>query len=128
MKDEKARSRLLETLAGHVGQEKAVGMDELFELVFQRPVAHKINDTRELRRLITQIRLDGVPIASVPRSDGGGYFLASAGSELEDYLTRLRRRGLAALALEAKLRRLSLNDLLGRVRFNLKDDFHAAVQ
>lgn len=120
MKEHEAKARLMITIARHVGQEKALGMDQLFEGVFQRPVQNKINDTRELRRLITRLRLDGVPIASVSRPDGGGYYLAQANSELEDYLRRLRRRGLQALALEARLRGINLLELLGQAQLHLK--------
>ncbi|MBF0529074.1 MAG: hypothetical protein HQK55_07355 [Deltaproteobacteria bacterium] len=120
MKEHEAKARLLGVLTRHVGQEKALGMDELFESVFQRPVNHKINDTRELRRLITRLRLDGVPIASVSRPEGGGYYIARAKSEMEDFLGRLHRRGLQALALEAKLRRISLLELVSRTRLNMQ--------
>ncbi|MFH1139926.1 MAG: hypothetical protein V1816_27925 [Pseudomonadota bacterium] len=115
MRENEAQARLLSALSRHVGVEKALGMAELFELVFNRQVKHRINDTRRLRTLITRLRLDGAAIASVTRPDGGGYYLAAAGSELEDYLSRLHRRGLAALRLEACLRKISLTELLSRV-------------
>ena len=76
MKKAEAQTRLLQTLSRHVGVEKALGMAELFELVYGRPVADRINDTRVLRKIITSLRLGGAPIASVSRPDGGGYYLA----------------------------------------------------
>lgn len=125
MKEHEVKARLLGALTRHVGQEKALGMDELFESIFQRPVRHKINDTRELRRLVTRLRAEGVPIASVSRPEGGGYYLARAKSEMEDFLERLHRRGIQALTLEAKLRRISLPELLGRTRLYLEESTHA---
>jgi hypothetical protein len=127
MKHEEAKARLLEALSRRVGAEKALSMAELFELIYQRPVTDRINDTRQLRKLVTSLRLDGVPIASVSRSDGGGYFLVSAASELDDYLDRLRRRGLRALDLEARLRGVSLSQLLGRMRAGLEGGDRAAA-
>ena len=120
MKQEVVKARLLESLSKHVGVEKAMGMADLFEVVYQRPVEDRINDTRELRKLITNLRLDGVPIASVSRPDGGGYYLAAAGSELEDYLYRLHQRGLKALVLESKIRGISMGELLGRIQIKLE--------
>lgn len=128
MREEEVRARLLQTLARHVGQEKALGMDELFSRVFQRPVQNKINDTRALRRLITRLRLDGAPIGSVSRPDGGGYYLAAVGSELEDYLGRLHRRGLRALVQEAKIRNISLRELVGRIQLDLHGEENAVLR
>lgn len=120
MKHEVVKAKLLESLSRHVGVEKAMGMTDLFETVYQRPVSDRINDTRELRKVITTLRLDGVPIGSVTRPDGGGYYLAAAGSELEDYLSRLHQRGLKALVLESKIRGISLLDLLDRIQVKLE--------
>jgi predicted HD phosphohydrolase len=128
MKKEEIKSRLLEALSRRVGAEKAVGMAELFEEVYRRPVRHRINDTRKLRRAITALRMDGAPIASRSDSLKGGYFLAAAGSELEDYLGRLHRRGLAALTQEARIRNIPLADLLARVRTDSEGESRAAAR
>ena len=74
MKMEEAKNRLWQILANHVGVEKALGMAELFEHVYQRPVSDRINDTRQLRKLVTALRLEGAPIASVTRADGGLWY------------------------------------------------------
>lgn len=113
------KSRLLSVLIRHVGRERAIGMDVLSERVFGRPVRHKINDTRTLRALIDQLRADGEPILSTSTSAGGGYYIAAAGSETEEYLGRLHRRGLKPLALEAKIRKISLPELLGQMQLRL---------
>ena len=128
MKDQETKARLLKTLSRHVGAEKALGMAELFETVYQRPVGDRINDTRELRKLITRLRLDGVPIASVSRPEGGGYYLAGIGSELEDYLARLRRRGLKALVLEAKIRNIGLGELLSRAQLTVEREGRVSAE
>ena len=126
MREADTKARLLQALARRVGAAQAVGMAELFEEVYSRPVQHRINDTRALRRMITVLRLDGVPIASVSDSERGGYYLAAAGPELEDYLRRLRRRGLTALAQEARIRNIGLPELLSRLQVRPQEKSHAA--
>lgn len=122
MKDKEVAERqgvLLAVLSQHIGAEKAIGMDALFERVFGEPVSHKINDTRRLRLLVTALREQGVAICSTCRQNSGGYYLARAGSELEDYCGRLHKRALKALVLESKVRQVSLPELLGQMRLRL---------
>ncbi len=112
--------RLIKALADHVGQANAIGMGELYQQVFGRPVDHRINDTRNLRELITRLRREGMRICSNSDQHGGGYYLASAVSEMEDYLRRLRKQGLKKLAQEANLRKIALPELLGQIVLNLE--------
>ena len=119
MKRIELKNRLLATLSRHIGRSKAIGMAALYEEVFQKEWQDKINDTRKLRDLITELRREGVPICSVTTTAGGGYYLASAGSELEAYCAKLRTQALRKLALEAKLRRMTLPELLGQLTLNL---------
>lgn len=114
------RSRTLATLASHIGEPNAIGMAALYEAVFDRPWEHRINDTRALRRLITILRDEGVPICSVATSSGGGYFLAAAGSELAAYLRRSERRALLILRRNSRIKRISLPNYLGQLRMNME--------
>ena len=115
------KTRLLEILTGHIGEHRAIGMAELYEQVYQKPVSDRINDTRLLRKLITAMRLDGVPIASTSQPYGGaGYFLPAVGSELDDYCGRVRSRALAALRLETKIRLVSMERTLSSVQSQLR--------
>jgi len=113
------KNRLLATLARHIGRSRAIGMVALYEEVFGEKWRDKINDTRKLRELITELRREGVPICSVTTKEGGGYYLASAGSELETYCSKLRTSALKKLALEAKLRNITLPELLGQLTLSL---------
>lgn len=119
--NEEARARLMETLSRHVGKENAIGMDELHERVFGEKIYHKINDTRDLRTLITALRRKGIPIGSTSSQTGGGYYLVRAGSELDEYCSRLHSRALSALVLEARLRKQALPELLGQMQMNLQE-------
>jgi hypothetical protein len=115
MERDEARARLLAELSRHVGDGEAIGMGELFQAVFQTPWRNRINDTRALRAIVTELREDGVAICS----DDRGYWLAAAGAELEDYCRRLRASALRKLRQEARLRRLALPQLMGQMALEL---------
>jgi hypothetical protein len=122
---ERLKTRTLVILSRHAGACKIIGMGELYEEVFEQTYRHRINDTRQLRIMITGLRRDGVPIVSVPSRNGGGYYLAAAGSELEDYLSKQKRRALGILACVARIKNKSLPELLGQMALNLQPrDIH----
>jgi len=116
----KNRSRLLAELTSHIGGHNAIGMAELYETVFERTWTHRINDTRILRHLITDMRRDGVPICSASSQDGGGYYIAAAGSELTNYLRRDKRRALGILARGARIKKISLPNYLGQIKLEME--------
>jgi hypothetical protein len=119
---DEAKGRLMDALFDHIGKENAVGMDVLYESVFSLKAPHKINDTKPLRKLVTAIRKQGRAIASVCSRNGGGYYIPRAGSELEDYLScMLHRPALRKLAMEAKIRKVSLPELIGQMSINFND-------
>ena len=115
--------RLLQELSGAVGKSRAVGMERLHRAVYGKPLTDKINGTRALRRLVTELRRDGVPICSVSNASGGGYYLASASSDLEDYCRRIRGQALKKLKMEANLRKMALPALLHQIQLNLDMDY-----
>ena len=114
------RQRLLAELTSHIGAPNAIGMGELYEIVFERPWSHRINDTRKVRRLITIMRREGVAICSTSGASDGGYYLAAAGSELAHYLRRSERRALLLLQRVAKIKRISLPNYLGQLQLNVE--------
>lgn len=117
---ESLRARVLTILAGHIGSHNAIGMGELYEEVFGEGWEHRINDTRALRRLVTELRADGVPVCSVASQSSGGYYLAAAGSELTDYLRRAEMRALKILKRNARIKKVSLPEYLGQLRLNME--------
>lgn len=119
--NETVKARLLAELTRHIGRPRAIGMGELHEKVLGRPAGHKINGTRRLRKLITELREDGVAICSTAETDGGGYYLASpGGSEFERYCAGLRAAGLRKLALEARIRKRTLPGILSEIQLELR--------
>jgi len=120
LEDAECRIRLHSTLTSHIGRANAVGMAELYEAVYDRPWSNRINDTRKLRTLVTEMRREGVAICSTAFSVGGGYYLAAGGSELKDYLRRTKVQALKKLARVAKIQRVSLPELLGQMRLEME--------
>ena len=118
--NEEATSKILMILSRHVGEEKAIDMWELYSRVFGEPYTNKINHTRRLRTLITALRQKGIPIGSTAAKNGGGYYLVRDGSELDSYCGRLRRAALNKLAMEARLRKISMPELLGQMQMNME--------
>jgi len=112
--------RLLAELSRHIGERNAIGMAELYQVVFCEDWQHRINDTKRLRELITALRQEGVPICSTASTHGGGYYLAAAGSELMGYLSRSERRALKILARCARIKKISLPDYLGQMKLNME--------
>ena len=116
---DECRHRLLAELTSHIGEMNAIGMPALYQAVFNRPWSDRINDTRQIRRLVTAMREEGVPICSVA-SAPGGYYLAAAGSELADYLRRDKFRALRILARSAKILKTSLPNYLGQLKIEVE--------
>lgn len=114
------RHKLLSTLSSHIGMVNAISMTALFEAVFERPWDDHINATRSLRHLITAMREEGVPICSVSSMNGGGYYLAAAGSELADFLRKTERRALLILKRNAAMKKTSLPNYLGQLKIQME--------
>lgn len=114
------RHRLLAELTSHIGEPNAIGMAALYESVYERPWSNLVNDTRRIRRLVSIMREEGVPICSVSASSGGGYYLAAAGSELAKYLRRSERRALLILKRNAKINKTSLPNYLGQLKLEME--------
>lgn len=122
MEDKELENRLLKVLMDHVGRANAIGMGELYESVFGISYGHRINDTRGLRKLITKLRQQGMRICSLSNQEGGGYYLASARSEMSDYIERLKKQGLKKLAQAAALEKKTLPEFMGQVLINLEGE------
>jgi len=113
--------KLLGILTHHVGRAKAISQVALYEEVYNKPCTNRYNTARGLRKLITALRREGIPVCSTTEAVGGGYYLAAAGSELENYCARLRARAMRILRMEATLRQKTLPELLGAMIEVLQD-------
>jgi hypothetical protein len=115
-----AKMKLYAVMLQHVGPDKKIGMGELFETVFDRPWHHRINDTKALRKLITDMRRDGMPVVSSSSTTNGGYWVSASGSEINAYCEQARRRALSILGRVAAIRRVSLPEYLGQMALEME--------
>lgn len=102
----------------HIGETNAISMGELYERVFEEKWRNKVNDTRKIRSLINKLCSEGIAVCSTTNQNNGGYYLAAAGSEVNDYLRRLERRALRILWRISKIKKISLPELLGQMRLH----------
>jgi len=113
------KMRTLMILTDHIGALNAVGMGDLYEMATGEHWKNRINDTRLIRKVVAQLRHEGQRICSSSAPDGG-YYLASAASELVDYLRRNKSRALKMLAMNSAMMRVSLPELLGQIKLELE--------
>lgn len=97
-------SDFISTMQSHIGKENAIGGEDLALLLGISP--------RELRKMTGDAIDDGIALCSHPSN---GYWIALNAIELEETCQFHRGRALHELAKEAKLRKLTLPDLLGQL-------------
>lgn len=117
-KKEFLKNKLLVELMKATGKNKAISMAELYRRVFGRDVSDTIQDTRGLRKLITELRKEGVPIASTTDQNRGGYY-TPVGSELDEYCKAIRKRALQLLQIEARIKGKNLPEVIKDIQLSL---------
>jgi len=120
MNRDQLKAKVLGILTRHVGREKAIGMGELYERVYGKPWSHRINDTRGLRYLITELRYEGYLIGETRSRAGGGYYLARSESELEEFFSRRTQEALKKLKMVSCMKNLGLGEFLGQLSLELR--------
>jgi len=118
---ESCKNVALAILTRHVGVERAVGMGELYVSVYGNPWQHRINDTRRLRALITELRWEGALIGETRSKQGGGYYLARSTHELGMFFERRTHEAVKKLAMIARMKQIGLPELLGQMQLNLRE-------
>lgn len=110
------KSRLLQEMSHHIGKDKAIGMGELFSVVFGRPWANRINDTRVLRDLIEEVQWgDAQNRPILICSCTAGYYLP-IGQEAREYIQRrLIAPAKKKLKKAARLQAETYKELMGRL-------------
>ena len=99
------KDQAMTVLARHIGAAQGVTAAALAAEIGIQP--------RQVRALVTELRLDGVAVCGHPSS---GYFIAATGDEVETTCQFLRARALRSLTLESRLRKVPLADLVGQMR------------
>jgi len=103
----KPRAALINALAAHQGRERGICARDLAAKISVSP--------RQLRKLISQARDEGMAICGKPAS---GYFVPTTPEELNESCAFLEHRALHSLRVLSRMRKVSLPDLLGQLRLN----------
>lgn len=103
-------ARVLQALSRHRGRDRGASIVDLVREITGR--ASTAADERALRRTISELREEGTPVCGHPKT---GYFIAQTPDELDQCCAFLRSRAMHSLKLEARLRRMPLQALLGQL-------------
>ena len=98
---------LLNTLAFHQGRDRGISAEHLAKVAGV--------PERRLRALISELREEGTAICGTPET---GYFMATSADELDESCRFLRHRAMRSLQLEARMRKISLPELVGQLKLN----------
>ena len=118
---DQAKMRLYMIMLQHIGPSQKIGMGELYEQVFGRPWNNRINDTRQIRMLITQMKKEGQAVMSSSSSTNGGYWIAASGSELDAFVKKDKLRALKILSCISNMKKVSLPELMGQMLIEWND-------
>lgn len=98
------QSDFISVMQNHIGKANAISGEDLARILGISP--------REMRKMTDAVIEDGIALCSHPAN---GYWIAINAEELEATCQFHRQRALHELAKEAKLRKMSLPDLLGQL-------------
>lgn len=98
------QSDFINIMQNHIGKANAISGEDLARALGTNP--------RQLRHMTDALIEDGIALCSHPAN---GYWIAQNAAELEACCQFHRQRALHELAKEAKLRKLTLPDLLGQL-------------
>ena len=98
------QSDFISIMQNHIGKANAISGEDLARALGTNP--------RHLRHMTDALIEDGIALCSHPAN---GYWIAQNAAELEACCQFHRSRALHELAKEAKLRKLTLPDLLGQL-------------
>lgn len=99
------KTAVLDVLSRHVGAAAGISVREL-------ATEARLTE-REVRREVSALREDGIPVCGHPRT---GYFIARHADELETTVEYLKSRALHSLRLASRLTKIPLVDLVGQLK------------
>lgn len=105
-------AQVLTALSHHKGKASGIHVRDLVMRITGQ-LANSEALERSVRKLVTELRLEGHPICAHPAS---GYFMAETADELDETCNFLRSRALSSLKAESRLRRISMAELLGQFK------------
>jgi len=109
-----SKSDVLKALQNHIGKTNGVKCDALVSEINHKPWREpSYAAQRQVRKLVTELRLEGHHICAHPAS---GYFIAETEDELNDTCLFLHQRAMASLTQISRMKKVSLPDLRGQLR------------
>lgn len=109
------RHHLLQVLQGHIGMGNGATAERLCREIGALPNGPVTCSPRHLRKLVHELReKEGHHIGAHPAR---GYFIAETPEELDVCCEFLRARAMTSLKDIAAMRRMSLPELMGQLRF-----------
>lgn len=105
--------RLLAHLRQHIGQANGITAKSLVAEI-NRVAGKPICNEREMRKAVEVLRVDGHHVCAHPAR---GYFIADTAEELEATIQYLHSRAMKSLRQISAMKRVSMPDLLGQMRF-----------
>ena len=106
------KTDVLRALQNHLGKENGIPAEDLVKEIcgFKLEPSSQL---RLLRRLITELRLEGNQICGHPTT---GYYLAATADELNDTCNFLYSRAMASLKQVSRMKNIALPDLQGQLK------------
>jgi biotin operon repressor len=101
------KTELLNALARHQGREKGISAQRLAALLAV--------PQRRLRKLVSELREEGIAICGTPAT---GYYMAVTPEELQETCSFLEHRALHSLRRLSQMKKVSLPTLLGQLMLN----------
>lgn len=98
-------TQLINVLKDHIGEAKGITAEDLARQLG--------SNARDVRAAITELRLGGTAVCGHPAL---GYFIAATPEELDQTCEFLHSRAMTSLLLSARMRRISMQDLIGQLR------------
>ena len=98
------KALVLTVLSRHIGKGNGISIKQFAEQTDLLP--------RTIRTYISELREDGHAVCGTPQD---GYYIAATADELESTCEFLRSRAMHSLALESRLRKIPLTDLIGQL-------------
>jgi len=101
------KTELLNALARHQGREHGISAQRLAALLAV--------PQRRLRKLVSELREEGIAICGTPAT---GYYMAVTPEELQETCAFLEHRALHSLRKLSQMKKVSLPTLLGQLMLN----------
>lgn len=100
-----SKADLQALLARHIGADNGISAEAAAALIG--------TDTRHVRALVTELRLEGIAICGHPAT---GYFIAATDEEAVEHCLWLYARAIKTLKLISVMRNVALPELRGQLR------------